>query len=334
MFRIASEGERNLEKGDKQKDYMKEWYRRKDRNYLLAVKYRIIMIFTLLSTPFLLIVYLDINIDLVNAGINQILGSAIFVFIYSVFPLYYAIKEIRHMGREHKLLSSIYRVRKNIRTLEHQKEKDFRPLQINLNRTRESLKGFVEVSRVISPPIPDYELNRLQRAIDIFFNTTCEILFPIRDVFSREQKIDREQALDYYNETREIKEQVEQHFEEEALERFGTINFFDFDALDEFFEYLGNILFSETKLYRFSSFKYQINLIELSHFFIRWNKIISTCRNCISIYRKAEKDIEKYYSELQTRETQRKEKYNEIAIVVISVIVSTVINTLFKLINT
>ena len=60
---------------------------------------------------------------------------------------------------------------------------------------------------------------------------------------------------------------MDEEFEEMKRSEMGIINWFGIYALDEFLEYLGDVLYVPSKPYSPFSFKHPINMILLSRFF-------------------------------------------------------------------
>jgi len=231
---------------------------------------------------------------------------------------------------ELSLNTFILNVRSDIANLNKKKDgqKYTRYLQMDINRVRSILKQFIDVSEIISPPIYNYELDRLQRRIDIFFNSISEALFPSYGVFSEAQRIEAE----YHESQIPSDEEIEESGQEPDT---GEIFDFDYCALDEFMEYLGKVLFEYVRPYSPFSYRHPINLIRLSRFFEKWNSIVASCGNCQKIYAKAEEDVEKYYKEIGRMERQRKQRMrsltDNVLIVIVSVVLSTIVGYLIQL---
>jgi hypothetical protein len=270
--------------------------------------------------------------------VNQLFTLG-FYLILLYFPFAYLYRSITQIGNELVLNASIYDVRNNIKQLRKRKEEqNIRSFQVNLNKVRNNLRDFIDVSMFLSPPIYNYELDRLQKRIDIFFNTISEVLFPIDLPFSREERIEQQQTLDYYRSLEHpTKEEMEEEYEAMLRAEAGEIDCFDREALDESMLFLGDALFARTKPFSPFSQKHPINLIMLSSFFDRWNSIASRCSNCKKAFEKAKNDIEEYYKVIGRRERQRRQRMwrlrDDIVIVAISVILSTIVQYLIKLKN-
>lgn len=318
------------------KDSLREWRWKNFKNVLSNVRYRIIFpIFFLIVATVLVFISVGLVELYISWIVNQIL-IVVLLFFPLIWSAFYTFRSLTQVLQELILTKSIYRVRKDIKKVISQKgASDFRSLQTNMNRVRTDLKYFIEWSATLTPPISDYELDRLQRAIDIFFNTASEVLFPTPFVFSRAERIERERTLDYYSsQEHPTKEEIDEQLQEMEYAEGGIINWFDFMALDEFLNYLGDILFSPTKPYSAFHSKHPVNVILLSKFFKYWNLVISSCKNSRIVYKKVEQDIERYHSDIEKRETQRRQRMSElkdkVLIVIISVIVSTIVNLSVK----
>jgi hypothetical protein len=308
----------------------KELYRKNKKTLRSNLKYRII----LLILDFLLLMGLIYSFGFLIRSIPN-LALQIFILInlvvYAYVPFAYFWRSLIQINSEFSLNRYILNVREDIENLNQKKdeEKYTRYLQMDINRVRFNLKILVESSEIVSPPIYNYELDRLQKRIDIFFNTISEVLFPSYGIFSEEARIESE----HY----ESMIPPEQMGEEEAgREPFtGKIIAFDRYALDEFMMYLGKALFEPVRPYSPFSYRHPINLIRISRFFTEWNSIIASCLNCKGIFAKVEGDVTKYYEEIGRMETQRKQRMRSLTdstlIVIVSVVLSTVVGYLIQL---
>lgn len=271
---------------------------------------------------------------------NIIGQSVLLIFFLALLyaPVAYFYRSANQLNYETLLNSSIYDVRHEIAELRKPKTiRNYRSLQGRINRVRQNLKDFVEYSEILSPPIFNYELDRLQKRIDIFFNCASEVLVPIKKLFSRAEEFEEEMAQAQYESSQVSPEEEFLEMEEERVrDMTGEISDFDLEAMDEFMRYLWIALFEkETKRYSPLSFKHPVNLIVLSRFFDRWNSVISSCSNCKTIFEKASKDIEDYYRQLGRIESKRRQRIwqlrDEVLIVILSVGISTLVQYLIRL---
>lgn len=264
---------------------------------------------------------------------NQLFALGVYILLLFV-PLLYGWRSLLQIVQEMLLNSSIFRVRREIKRIRRKKGK-FRALQIEINNTRRELKDFIDYSEIVSPPIYNYELERLQKGIDLFFNVISEIVFPIPQVFSREEEIEEQMYEAYYrSQEHPTKEEIAEQYEEMQKREEGIIDRFDLSALDEFLFYLGDSLFARSEVFSPFSFKHPINLIMLSRFFERWNTIVSSCRNCKNAYKKSREDIEEYYKLLGRRESEHRQRIRRLIdgamVLILSVILSIIVNYLMK----
>jgi len=312
------------------------WYWQNLKNTLSNVRYRILFLcLDALLIAFLLYLLsytLEYSRDLGLA--NQLFALGFYVF-WLFIPVLYGWRSLNQILYEVSLNSSIRSVRREIERIRRQR-KGFRALQVKINNARRDLKDFMDYSEIISPPVYGYELHRLQKGIDIFFNSTSGVLFSNPSMFSRRQKIEEQQTLDYYESLEHpTKEEIEEQFEEMQKAEMGIIDWFDLYALDEFLQYLGDALFARTDAFSPFSYKHPVDLITLSRFFDHWNSIVSSCRNCKSAYEKSRQDIEEYYKLLGRRESQRRQRMrrliDDIMVVIVSVVLSVIVNYIIKL---
>ena len=307
--------------------------------------FRIILSNSLQRLFFLLLdlVLIGLLFYLLSISLNQvahIVGQLVLLLFFLALlylPFTYLYRSSIQLNFETSLNSSIYDARRYIGELRKPKTiKNYRLFQDRINRVRRNLKDFVEYSEILSPPIFNYELDRLQKGIDIFFNCASEVLVPIRKLFSRAEEYEQEMEEEQRESSQlfaeeETLEMVEEHFRDMT----GEIGDFDLGAMDEFMRYLWIALFEkETKRYSPLSFKHPVNLIVLSRFFDRWNSVISSRSNSKAIFEKTNKDIENYYKQLGRIESKRRQQMwqlrDEVLIVMLSVGISTLVQYLIQ----
>lgn len=315
-------------------DPLRSWFWRNFKAVLSNSRKRIAFLFLdalLIVFLFYLLSYsLEYNRDL---GLANQLFTLGFYFLLVCVPFLYGFRNSIQIITELELNASIHSVRREIERIRKQKGK-FRALQIKINNTRRGLKDFIDYSEIVSPPIYNYELDRLQKRIDLFFNVISEVLFPIPQVFSRKEKLEQQMYEAYRSQEHPTKEEMAEQYEEMQERQEGIIDWFDLSALDEFLFYLGDCLFAHSEVFSPFSFKHPINLIMLSRFFERWNTIVSSCRNCKRAYKKSREDIEEYYKLLGRRESEHRQRIRRLIdgamVLILSVILSTIVNYLMK----
>lgn len=285
----------------KTKDALKEWYYKNLRNILSNVRYQVLSPFVFLIVAFLAFIYIFpivVQLPFFEWIVNRVLVMILFI-IPILLSWFYWRRSFNQISYALLLCRTIYKVRQeikkelmlNVRLRKvRKKNKDSYSLQIGINSIRIELKAYVNSSEILTPFMPNYELDRLQRSMDTFFNSAGRILFPNPSTFSRGQEIEEQQTLDYYeSQEHPTKEEIEEEFEEMQKSERGEIDWFNFSALDEFLNYLGNILFAPTIPYLPLSSRYPINLISLSGFFKHWNSKIASCRNSKLEYEETKK---------------------------------------------
>jgi hypothetical protein len=242
------------------------------------------------------------------------------------------------LSYELEVSKSISNLKWRIRYLSKpQGKKNYRSFQAGISELRRNLIGYLDKSEIVSLAVPDFELNRLKKRIDIFSNCVSEALVPIDKLFSNAAERDKE----FYGEPPPDDEEFEVYdfgkSYETAQERAMTGEFtdFDLDAMDEFLDHLWSALFDkEVRRYSIFSYKHPVNLLLLSRFFDEWNVKIARCNNCKPIFKKANEDIEAYYrtvSQLEGENRQRKWKLrDDVILVITSVAISTFIQYLLK----
>lgn len=307
------------------------WFRKNLRAILWNMRYRIILLFLDLGLVIFLLYLLpySLNYSSNTSLANQFFVLGIYVFLLFL-PVTYGWRSSVQILYEVGLNASIVDVRADIKHLrEQESEKDILFLQVDMNKVRINLKDFISVSSILSPPIYNYELDRVHKGIDIFFNSVSEVLFPVKQPFSRAQAIERQQTLEYYqSQEHPTEEEAAEEYEEMQKSEMGEIDWFNRYALDEFMQYLGDALFEKTKPFSPFSFRHPINLIRLSGFIENWNSVVSCCGNCRVAFEKAQKDIEEYYKSMGQRRQRFRRLTDDILVVIVSVVLSVVLSKL------
>jgi len=312
------------------------WYFGKLKNILLNLRYRIVAL--ILEGLFIVFLLIEAVISLPSYETQSVVVQLVIIvgyFIMFLFPCALIFRSLDQITDELILNDSILYVRVRIRRQRKMRREaiDVRSLQVSINNVRDNLRMLMNASKIISPPIYNYELDRVQKRIDIFFNTISEVLFPITRPFSRAEEYEEYLSrLEYESQEHPTGEELAEEYEAEQKEETGEIDSFDRDALDEFMRYLGNALFARIEPYSAFSQRHSIDLIMLSNFFERWNSVLSQCDNCKGVFEKVTKDIEEYYKVVGRREREQRQRMqrlrDDILIVAISVILSTVVQYL------
>jgi hypothetical protein len=307
-----------------------KWNRKNLKSIFSNLRFRI-LILILDAALFLFSVY-ALSVGLTYES-KYGLASQLFVLgIYAVFmalPIVYGWRSSMQIAQELTLNASIVDVRADIKHLKKQEDEKFRiSLEADMNRTRLFLKNLIDLSSVISPPIYDYELDRVQKGIDIFFNSVSEVLFPIKQPFSNaDAQLQRTLDEVFEDEEEEPMEEADwEPVDETDTIELVTIHVVNIHALDEFMAYLGDVLFEETRPFSPFSFRHHINLIKISKFMNSWNRTISRCANCKSAYEKAKKDIDEYYKSRVESKQRFTRLTDDIVVVLVSVFLSVILS--------
>ncbi|MGD0405701.1 MAG: hypothetical protein ABSB10_03525 [Candidatus Bathyarchaeia archaeon] len=268
-----------------------------------------------------------------NWVITAVSFAIFIILIY--FPAKYVWANFNQLSYEVEINIAISSLKWRIKNLSKTVgKKNYRSFQAGINRLRINLINFLENSEIVSPPVSNFELNRVKKRIDIFSNCTSEVLVPINKLFSLEEEIEEQNNENYENFL--LDDVDETGYVEEIRQKTGQFTDFDLKAMDDFLDHLWDVLFEkEIKPYSVISYKHPVNLILLSRFFDSWNAKIATCNNCKLIFERASKDIEEYYksaTELESESRQRRWRLrDDVIIVIVSVGLSTLIQYLISL---
>jgi hypothetical protein len=163
--------------------------------------------------------------------------------------------------------------------------------QIKYNALRKNLKKRIRSSHT-NLLTYDYEMSRIIRDIDIFFDSTIKILFkrkvmsiPFSPHDEYDMLIDEEQSR--LNDERWVQPPPSQ-YEFEAWE----IKNIDFSTINTFLRYFGDIVIRKPK-------SKSINTVAIGELFRRWNSIIMKINN--DVYEESKGDVDKYYDERRER---------------------------------
>lgn len=306
-----------------------EWAFNRQKTIFSNVRYRLILIILDLVLVILLLYLLSYTLNLAVGLAGQLFALGFFaVLLY--LPIVYGTRSFGQINSEILLNGSIYSARRDIKRLtKGNNERDIHSLQVNINAVRINLKDFISVSSILSPPIYDYELDRAQKRIDIFFNSISKMLFPNKRPYSRTQLIEQQQTLDYYqSQEHPAEEELAEEYEEAQRHDRGEIDWFDRETLDEFMQWLGDTLFVKTEPFRPFSYRHPINLIDISGFFQNWNSVVSNCSR--AIYEETENDIMEYYKSIGQHKQRMRELRTGILITVIPVVLTAVLSVILS----
>lgn len=309
-----------------------KWYWHNEKTILWNLTGRIILsslfVFSLLLLisifgNFFLTEKLNLESQLFNFGL---------VLALSFFPALYCYRTINQYAYAHELNLSLTSLRRYLTSFEVQLNKiDYRRFQNRINGLRTSLRDYINYSQILSQPVHNYEIFRLLKKIDIFFNTTSEALLPLKQEFCEEQEITLQKQIKNPDFDKYLV-----HINNEKIEKeTGIINEFSPTSMDDFSRHLGKVIFdAESRPYNPFSFKIPVNLLYLSSFFEKWNSIIKACPNCHPAFDKAQEDITKYYKLITRTESKKSERMwnmrDNVTVVFISVIISTMIQYFLK----
>ncbi len=318
-------------KSKKQNNHLKDWYWQNSKNLWKNLQWRIAILVLCGVVLVGLIFLVPYTLNLQTGWFSQII-FLLYIFLGFYVFTSYGYKSFLQILSDFALNASIYDLREAIALFNKpDSPKNLNVLQIRINRVRMNVKELINSSQIRSPPLYNYELNRLQKGIDIFFNSASEALFPPMVVFSKAEKIEQQQSIEYYqSEEHPTIDELAEEFEAAKKREEGVIEWFDYSALDEFLQFLGDSLFAPSQKFPTFSIRHPINLIMLSRFFGYWNSVLRQCKNC-GDYEKVQKDVEKYYKQINERNLQLRQRMwglRDSTIIVILTVILTTISTL------
>lgn len=168
--------------------------------------------------------------------------------------------------------------------------------QLNYNMLRKSLKNRIRLLRANFLTY-DYEISRINRDIDTFFDATTKILFRRKvmatqffphdeyDISMKETEI-QSQLSDYR--WQNTKGRPPGEYELEAREGEGI----DYRTIDVFLQYFGDIIIRKPR-------KKAMNTAAIGELFRSWNSIVEKINK--DIFEESKNDVEKFYDERQER---------------------------------
>lgn len=163
--------------------------------------------------------------------------------------------------------------------------------------------------------IYDYELTRLHKGIDRFFSAVGEVLLEDKSwTFSSAQEVEKKEQKPVYVS--------------------DTIKSFDYEALDEFLNFLGDALFYKTRPYSTRSFMHPINVVQLSGFFEHWNNKLSSSRNSEKAYEKVSMDVQIHYEKTEERKIERQQQMADLKISLLTIFFSVTLSAVVSAVIT
>jgi len=202
---------------------------------------------------------------------------------------------------------------------------NFESFQVNYNKLRKTLK-----KRIRGPHgnllAYDYEISRIIRDIDTFFDATTKILFRRKVMsipFSPHDRYDifiadteRQSRL---NDDRW--QNIEPPPSEYEFEAWG-IKKIDFMTIDKFLQYFGDVIIRKPRTKA-------INTVATGELFRRWNLIVKNLDK--DIFEESKNDVEKYYDEKRERRGLIfKTSYELLVPLIASIIVAVIVKLLFN----
>jgi hypothetical protein len=200
--------------------------------------------------------------------------------------------------------------------------------QFNYNMLRKRLKKHI---RLLRPNYLtyDYEISRITRDIDTFFDATIKILsrrkvmaIPFSphdeyDIFMEEAEI-QSQLSDYR--WQNTKGRPPGEYELEAREVKGI----DYRTIDVFLQYFGDNIIRKTR-------KKAMNTVAIGELFRRWNSIVEKLNK--DIFEESKNDVEKFYDEKQERRSiLLKTLLDASILLILGLITGGIINFVFRVI--
>jgi hypothetical protein len=179
---------------------------------------------------------------------------------------------------------------------EKRSDSNLERFQINYNILRKLLKKRIRTSRVNFLTY-DYEISRINRDIDTFFDATTKILFRRKvmsipysphdeyDIFMEDAER-QSQLSDYECQNTEGAPPSEYEFEAWEIKEI------DFRSIDKFLQYFGDIIVRIPR-------KKAINTVAIGELFRSWNLIVENLDK--DIFKESKNDVEKYYDERRER---------------------------------
>jgi hypothetical protein len=202
---------------------------------------------------------------------------------------------------------------------------NFERFQVNYNGLRKNLKRRIRGlhGNLLAY---DYEISRIIRDIDTFFDATTKILFR-RNVmfipFSPHDAynlfiVDTERQSRLSDDRWQNIEPPPSEYEFEAWE----IKEIDFRTIDTFLRYFGDTIIRKPRTKT-------INTVAIGELFRNWNEIIKNLNN--DIFEESKNDVEKYYDEKQERRNLiLKTSYELLVLLITGIIVTVIVNLLFN----
>ena len=200
---------------------------------------------------------------------------------------------------------------------------NFESFQVNYNKLRKTLKKRIRGSHG-NLLAYDYEISRIIRDIDTFFDATTKILFRRKvmsipfsphdeyDIFIADT--DRQSRLS--DDMWQNIEAPPSEYEFEAWE----IKKIDFMTIDKFLQYFGDIIIRKPRTKA-------INTVAIGELFRRWNLIVKNLDE--DIFEESKNDVEKYYDEKrEKRGLILKTSYELLVLLITGIIVAVIVNLL------
>lgn len=217
------------------------------------------------------------------------------IFVFAVAMLYPFLSDLSFYASYYNAWEAVSRLLLSSKDDGQKSNSNSERFQITYNELRKSLKKRIRSSHG-NLLTYDYEISRIARDIDTFFDATTKILFKRKIMtipFSPHDAYDKfmediEAQSRLADDRLENIEPPPSEYEFEAWE----IKEFDFGTIDTFLRYFGDIVIRKPRAKA-------INTVAIGELFRKWNLIVKNINQ--TEFEESKEDVEKYYDEKHDR---------------------------------
>ena len=245
------------------------------------------------------------------------------IFVFAVAILYPFLSDLSFYASYYNAWGAVTRLLLSSKEDGQESDSNLERFQITYNELRKSLKKRIRSSHG-NLLTYDYEISRIARDIDTFFDATTKILFKRRVMtipFSPHDEYDM--FLEDAAQPRSADDEWENIEPPPNVYEFEAwkVKDINFQTIDKFLQYFGDIVIRKPRAKA-------INTVAIGELFRKWNLIVKNINQ--TEFEESKEDVEKYYDEKHDRRGFLLGKFFNLLVLLMVAVISGVIVSLIS----
>jgi len=245
------------------------------------------------------------------------------IFVFAVAILYPFLSDLSFYASYYNAWGAVTRLLLSSKEDGQESDSNLERFQITYNELRKSLKKRIRSSHG-NLLTYDYEISRIARDIDTFFDATTKILFKRRVMtipFSPHDEYDM--FLEDAAQSRSADDEWENIEPPPNVYEFEAwkVKDINFQTIDKFLQYFGDIVIRKPRAKA-------INTVAIGELFRKWNLIVKNINQ--TEFEESKEDVEKYYDEKHDRRGFLLGKFFNLLVLLMVAVISGVIVSLIS----